>query len=74
MEEYLSQMIHSGNRKEQENATTPAENVQPRPGPPLFYKVLAPSLLDRFCSTFDSRRGNQFVTKSESFKSVHQTV
>ena len=45
----------------------------PDPVPPL-YKVLAPPLLDRFCSNFGSRRGKQFWTKSQSFKTLRQTV
>ena len=73
MEEYLPQMIHIGSRKKQESLTILAENVLPRPAPPL-YKVLAPPLLDRLCLNFGSRRGNQLWTKSQSFKSLRQTV
>ena len=55
MEEYLMQMVHSGNRKKQENLAIPAENICPDPVPPL-YKVFTPHMLDRFYSNFGSRR------------------
>ena len=66
-------MIHIGSWKKQENLTILAENVLPRPAPTL-YKFLAPPLLDRFCSNFGSRREIQFWKKSQSLKSLRQTV
>ena len=51
MEEYLVQMIHIGNRKEQEKVTIPAENVLPRFGTPTLQRpstALAGPILLKF--------------------------
>ena len=57
--DYYGRVFTANDLQWKENLTIPTENVLPIPAPPL-YQVLAPPLLDRFCSNFGLRRGKQF--------------
>ena len=60
----------------QYQAKTFCPDQHPPPPPPHTHTLHGPitALLDQFWSNFGPRRGNKFWTKSQSFKSLRQTV